>query len=89
MHNTLVYSCVINTVKSSSSVNSALVMRRNSFNSADNFCYICDEVEGHIKAITAIVKKAYHLYFGCKIGDQFKSCAPHICCRKCATILSQ
>ena len=41
------------------------------------------------KPITAIVKKAYHLYFVCKIGDQDKSWAPHICCRKCATNLSQ
>jgi len=29
------------------------------------------------------------LYFGCKIGDQDKSWAPHVCCRKCATNLSQ
>jgi len=35
------------------------------------------------------VKKAYHLYFGCKIGDQDKSWAPHIYCHKCATNLSQ
>jgi hypothetical protein len=41
------------------------------------------------KAITAIVKKAYHLYFGCKIGDQDKPWAPHIRCRKFATNLSQ
>jgi len=41
------------------------------------------------KAITAIVKKAYHLYFGCTIGDQDKSWAPHICCRNCAANLSQ
>jgi hypothetical protein len=37
------------------------------------------------KAITAIVKKAYHLYFGYTIGDQDKSWAPHICCRRFAT----
>jgi hypothetical protein len=37
---------------------------------ADNFCYICSEVTfaRQRKAITAVVKKAYHLYFGCKIG---------------------
>jgi len=35
------------------------------------------------------VKKAYHFYLGCKISDQDKSGAPHICCRKCATNLSQ
>jgi hypothetical protein len=41
------------------------------------------------KAITAIVKNAYHLYFGCKTGDKDKSWAPHRCCRKYATILLQ
>jgi len=58
---------------------------------ADNFCYICGEVTfaRQRKAITAIVRKAYHLYFGCKIGDQDKSWAPHICCHKCATYLLQ
>jgi hypothetical protein len=72
-----------------SNVNQALVMLRNYINSADNFCYICSEVTfaRQRKAITTIVKKAYHLYFGCKIGDQYKSWAPHICCRKCATNL--
>ena len=63
-------------------------------NSADNVCYICGEVtfERQRKAITAIVKMAYHLYFGCKIGDREKSdksWAPHICCHKYATDLSQ
>jgi len=63
----------------------------NCVDSADNFSYICGEVTfaRQRKAITAIVKKAYHLYFGCKIGDQDKSWAAHICCRKCATDLSQ
>jgi hypothetical protein len=35
------------------------------------------------------VKKAYHLYFGCKIGDQDKFWGPHICCRKCASNVLQ
>jgi hypothetical protein len=37
---------------------------------ADNFYYIYGEVTfaRQRKAITAIVKKAYRLYFGCKIG---------------------
>ena len=66
-------------------------MPRNCIISADNVCYICGEVKSarQRKAITAIVKKAYDLYFGCKIGDQDKSWALHICCRKCATDLSQ
>jgi len=74
-----------------SSVNPALVMRRNCINSADNFCYISGEVTfaRQRKAITAIVKKAYHSYLACKIGDQDTSWTPHVCCRKCATNLSQ
>ena len=63
----------------------------NCVNSADNFCYVCGEVlfARQRKAIIAIVRKAYDLYFGSKIGDQDKSWALHICCRKCATNLSQ
>lgn len=37
--------------------------------------------------MTAIIKKGYELYFGCKIGDQDKVWAPHICCSSCATSL--
>ena len=74
-----------------SSVNPALVMPRNFVKSADNFCYIFGEVAfaKQRKAVTAIAKKAYHLHFGCKIGDQDISCAPYICCLKCATNFSQ
>jgi hypothetical protein len=66
-------------------------MPRHCVNSADNFCYICGEVTfaGQRKIITAIVKKANYLYFGCKIGDQDKTWAPHICCRKLPTNLPQ
>jgi hypothetical protein len=66
-------------------------MPRDCVNSADNFCYICVEVTfaRQRKTITAIVKRVYHLYFGCKIGDQHTSWVPPVCCRKCATNLSQ
>lgn len=66
-------------------------MPRNCVNSANNFCYICGEVTfaAQKKNISATVKKAYHLYFGCKIGDQDKDWAPHVCCRTCAVNLSQ
>ena len=36
-----------------------------------------------------MVRKAYYLYFGCKVGDQDKSWAPHICCSTSATTLRQ
>ena len=66
-------------------------MPRKCINIVDNFCYICGEVTfaNQKKSITSQVKKAYHLYFGCKIGDQDKPWAPHICCATCATQLSQ
>jgi len=30
------------------------------------------------------IKKAYHLYFGCKLGEQDKKWAPHTVCKSCA-----
>ncbi len=58
---------------------------------ADNFCYICSEVTfvSQKSSITAMVRKAYHLYFVWKIGDHEKKWAPHICCNTCATNLRQ
>ena len=38
--------------------------------------------------VTALVKKAYHLYFGCKLGDQDKVWAPNICCNTCSRTLT-
>ncbi|KAJ4445979.1 hypothetical protein ANN_12665 [Periplaneta americana] len=39
--------------------------------------------------ITPVIKTAYNLYFGefCKLGEQNKSWAPHICCKACYTNL--
>jgi len=55
-------------------------------NSADLFCYVCGEVTltSKRRSITPLIKKAYHLYFGCKLGDQDKKWAPHIVCKSCA-----
>jgi len=36
-----------------------------------------------------MVKKAYECYFGCKVEDQDKKWAPHVCCISCATILHE
>jgi hypothetical protein len=74
-----------------SSINPALLMPRKCSDSADNFCYICVAVTftRQRKTISSVVTKAYHLYFGCNIGDQDKSWATHIYCRNCATHLSQ
>jgi len=66
-------------------------MPRNCVNSVDNFCYICGEVKlAHQKrVITLTVKKVYEFYFGCKIGDQDKAWAPHICCTTCTRNLTK
>ena len=57
--------------------------------SADIFCYICGQftVKSQKRGITPLVRKAYELYFGCKVGDQDKSFAPHIICATCAVTL--
>ncbi len=43
-------------------------------NKTDNFCNICGEVTfvSEKRSITAMVRKAYYLYFGCNIDDQDK-----------------
>jgi len=35
----------------------------------------------------SLVKKAYELYFGYKVGDQDKGWVPKICCTSCAVNL--
>ena len=54
-------------------------------NNPDRFCYICGNVvlPNHQTKITDLVKKAYHDYFGVKLGDQGKPFAPHIFCKTC------
>ena len=39
------------------------------------------------KSITRVVKKAYELCFGCIVGNQDKSWAPHSCCSRCSRYL--
>ena len=58
-------------------------------NEGDSFCYVCGEytIKSNKKTITPLIKKAYHLYFNCKIGDQDKSWAPHIVYANCAVYL--
>ncbi|CAK8676998.1 unnamed protein product [Clavelina lepadiformis] len=71
-----------------------LQMPRKCIKNADNFCYICGEItfSSQKRSITAVVRKAnlvFNLYFGCKVGDQDKSWAPHICCNSCGANLRQ
>lgn len=60
-------------------------MSRNCVNHPDNFCYICGELtfKEQRRSLTPAVKKCYEQYFGCKVGDQGKNWAPHVCCSTC------
>ena len=40
------------------------------------------------RTISPVIKKAYHLYFVCKLGDQQQPWAPHIFCTSCNAGLS-
>ena len=54
-------------------------------NKANSFCYVCGDftaVAQH-RTITSLLRTAYFHYFDCKIGDQDKSSAPHICYKSC------
>jgi hypothetical protein len=66
-------------------------MPRNCVNSPDSFCYICGEVTFSARKppLTPMLKKAYEYLFGCKVGDQDKKLAPHVCCVSCATNLRE
>ena len=63
-------------------------MSRSCVNSANLFCYVC--VCGEVtlasqrRYITPLIKKVYHLYFGCKLGDQDKKWPLHNVCKLCA-----
>lgn len=65
--------------------------RRGSVNHPDNFCYACGKFTPHDqrKNISAKLKIAYKHYFGCKLRDEDRSWAPHICCGMCYVGLTQ
>jgi len=50
----------------------------------DTFCAVCGEMtlKSQSRNFTSLVKKYYELYFECKVGDQDKSWAPHICAKR-------
>ncbi|KRZ79014.1 hypothetical protein T10_10164 [Trichinella papuae] len=58
---------------------------RKCLSSPDSFCHICGSfvVKSKRQKITDFVKKAYFAYFGIKLGDQYKTWAPHIVCHTC------
>jgi len=65
-------------------------MPRKCVNSSDAFCYICGEVtfKSWRWSFTPLIEKCYEHYFGCKVGDQDKSWAPHFCYVTCARRLA-
>ena len=65
-------------------------MPRECVNTSDAFCYICGEVtfKSQRRAFIPLIKKFYEHYFGCEMGDQDKSLAPHFCCVTCARLLA-
>ncbi|GBM86163.1 hypothetical protein AVEN_48177-1 [Araneus ventricosus] len=64
-------------------------MSRQCKNKPDLFCYVCGELTLKTQqcGLSPLVRKAYELYFGCRVGNQDKSCAPHICCNSCSRYL--
>jgi len=65
--------------------------RRLCINHPDNFCYVCGQFSPHYqrKNISRRLKTAYKHYFGCQLGDQDKTWAPHVCCTVCYSGLTQ
>ena len=62
-------------------------MPRKCKNQPDTFCYVCGlfTVSGQRRKITANLSKIYKFYFGCPLGDQDKTWAPHIICTSCSS----
>ena len=65
--------------------------RRSCKNKPYVFCYICGEYTliANRYPVTNFVKRAYHSYFGMKLGDQDKLWAPHMICKTCIEHLRQ
>ena len=65
-------------------------MNRKCKNSPDSYCYICGSftLKRCRRQLSPHVMKLYELYFGCKVGDQDKRWAPHVCCVGCSSSLS-
>ena len=58
---------------------------RGCFKKANSFCYVCGDFTtvAQRRTITSLLRTTYFHYFDCKIDDQDKSWAPHICCKPC------
>ena len=58
---------------------------RGCLNKANSFCFVCGDFTtvAQRRTVTSLIRTAYFHYFDCKISDQDKSWAPHICCKPC------
>ena len=63
--------------------------RRACRNKTDVFWYICGEytIVPYRKPVTKFIKRAYHTYFGMKLGDKDNAWAPHMVCKTCTEYL--
>lgn len=63
--------------------------RRDCKNHPDLFCYVCGlfTPKNLRRNVTEHFKKVYRAYFGCPLGDQDKSWAPHSLCNSCMSHL--
>ena len=63
--------------------------RRACRNKTDVFGYICGEhtIVPYRKPVTEFIKRAYHTYFGMKLGNHDKAWAPHMVCKICIEYL--
>ena len=54
-------------------------------NKTSSFCYVCGDFAtvAQRRTIISLPRTTYVHYFDCKIGDQDKSWAPHICYKLC------
>ena len=57
-------------------------------NNPDRFYYIWDDADLHnrLEKIPEFVKKAYHNYFGVKLGDQYNPFIHNVCCKTCGEL---
>lgn len=68
-----------------------MATRRMCVNKPDVFCYVCGEytLAPNRNNVTTFIKSVYYAYFGIKLGDQDKSWAPHMVCKRCTEHLRQ
>jgi hypothetical protein len=64
-----------------------LSMPRQCRNNPDVFCYVCGSFTTTCqrRKVTSDLCQIYCLYFGCPLGDQDKSWAPHVICTACSS----